>query len=125
MKINNVRERLVSRFGKTFFNDVISMVMLLLIFIFFLVLIFILVFGLNQDVGLVTLSYNSIYKAIISVTWYKLYFLPISYLGIGVINALVSWAFFDRERLISYLLLFSTVIMGVFMIISEHNLIVF
>jgi hypothetical protein len=121
-KFNNLREKLTNLFGRSFFNDIFSIIMLLLIFLIFLILVFILIFRLLGTDSLVPLSYNSIYGVTSLVAWYKLYFIPISFFGIGVMNMFISWAFFEKERLISYLLLFSSLVMGVFLIISEYNL---
>lgn len=121
-RLNNLREKLTDLFGRSFFNDIISIVILLIVFLIFLVLVFLLIFRSLHSDGLVPIAYNSVYGVTSLVAWYKLYFIPVSFLGIGVINMLISWAFFEKERLISYLLLFSTLMMGAFLIISEYNL---
>jgi hypothetical protein len=117
-----VKEKLIELFGKDFFQDVISLVLMLISLIIFLALTLILVFRLQNTDSLVPLFYNSTYGVVTSVTWYKLYFLPAAYFLILAVNILIAWAFFDKERLITYLTLFVTVIAGLLLIIEEVNI---
>lgn len=116
------KEKLIELFGKDFFQDVISLVLMLISVIIFLALTLILVFRLQNTDSLVPLFYNSTYGVVTSVTWYKLYFLPAAYFLILAVNILIAWAFFDKERLITYLTLFVTVIAGLLLIIEEVNI---
>jgi len=80
------------------------------------------IFRVNSGDSMVPITYNSIYGVTSSVAWYKLYFLPVSYLVILGMNILISWAFFEKERLITYMILFVSIILGIIMTIVEYNL---
>lgn len=118
----NVKNKLVQLFGRMFFHDLPSIILIVLALLILLFLFLILFFRLRSTDYLVPLSYNSIYGVTASVVWYKLYFLPASYLIILILNILIAWAFFEKERLITYLILFISVLLGVLMIIMEYNL---
>jgi len=118
----NIKNRFVQLFGRMFFQDVPSITLMAFCLIFLLILFFILVFRLNSNDSLVPLYYNSIYGVTTSVTWYKLYFLPIAYLSFLCLNILIAWAFFEKERLITYLMLFVSIIIGLILTIMEFNL---
>lgn len=87
-----------------------------------LILFMILIFRISSGDLMVPLNYNSIYGVTSSVVWYKLYFLPISYFILFIINIFIAWAFFEKERLITYLVLFVNIIIGVTLVIMEYNL---
>jgi len=117
-----IKSKLIELFGRIFFQDVISLVLMGIILLIFLVLIFILVFRVKGTDNLVPLFYNSTYGVTSSVMWYKLYFLPIAYFIFMAINILVAWAFFEKERLITYLTLLVTIISGILLLIAEYNI---
>ncbi|MDD5692910.1 MAG: hypothetical protein WC437_03785 [Patescibacteria group bacterium] len=118
----NSTERFVKLFGRMFFHDVISLVMMTVSAIMLLMLFMMLLFRVSSGNVMVPLNYNSIYGVTSSVAWYKLYFLPLSYLFLSIVNIFISWAFFEKERLITYLVLFVNLIIGLTLIIMEFNL---
>jgi len=118
----NSKERFVQLFGRMFFHDITSLTMLLLGVMLMLILFMILIFRISSGDLMVPLNYNSIYGVTSSVVWYKLYFLPISYFILFIINIFIAWAFFEKERLITYLVLFVNIIIGVTLVIMEYNL---
>jgi hypothetical protein len=117
-----IKIKLYELFGRIYFQDVISLVLMGIILLIFLALLLTLVFRLRGTDNLVPLFYNSTYGVTSSVMWYKLYFLPLAFFLIMVINILIAWAFFEKERLITYLLLLVTIISGLLLLISEYNL---
>ena len=118
----NLRKRIVQLFGRLFFHDIASLTMMALDVILILALFILLLFRINSGDLMVPLNYNSIYGVTSSVVWYKLYFLPFSYLLLSIINIFIAWAFFEKERLITYLVLFINIIIGLTLIIMEFNL---
>ncbi len=118
----NIKKKFIEQFGRFFFHDMLSITLMIVSGIILFILFAILIFRLKGTDALVPLFYNSIYGVTTSVMWYKLYFIPFSYLIITVLNIFIAWAFFERERLITYLLLFVTLIIGLILMIMEFNL---
>jgi len=118
----NLKEKFIEQFGRYFFHDVLSLTLIVGATLILLLLFLILVFRVKGTDALVPLYYNSIYGVTTSVMWYKLYFIPFSYLVILVLNLLIAWAFFEKERLITYLILFVSIIIGLILLVMEFNL---
>jgi hypothetical protein len=72
--------------------------------------------------GDIPLSYSVIYGVTSLGSWVNLYFYLLAYTFLGVLNLFVGWAFFEKERLISYLLGFVNIIIGILFIITIFNL---
>lgn len=119
---HQIKEKFVQLFGRMFFHDVPSISLIAISLILLLGLFLIIIFRVESGDSMVPISYNSIYGVTSSVTWYKLYFLPIAYLIVLGLNTLIAWAFFEKERLITYLVLFVSIILGIVMAITEYNL---
>jgi hypothetical protein len=117
-----LKEKFVQLFGRMFFHDVPSITLIAVSLILLLSLFLMIIFRVNSGDSMVPITYNSIYGVTSSVVWYKLYFLPVSYLVILSMNILISWAFFEKERLITYMVLFVSIILGIIMTIVEYNL---
>jgi hypothetical protein len=118
----NIKGKYVQLFGRMFFQDIPSITMMIVCALFLLTLFLILIFRINSSDSLVPLYYNSVYGVTSSVAWYKLYFLPISFTFLLAVNILIAWAFFEKERLITYLMLFVSIIIGLILTIMEYNL---
>ena len=118
----NLKDKFIEQFGRFFFHDVFSLTLIIGLALILLLLFLVLVFRVKGSDALVPLYYNSIYGVTSSVMWYKLYFIPFSYFVIVVLNLLIAWAFFEKERLITYLILFVSIIMGLILLIMEFNL---
>jgi hypothetical protein len=119
---NKYREKYIHMFGRSFYHDI---VMLFFISAFFLILIsilLILIFRVNVSTGDIPLSYSVIYGVTSLGSWVNLYFYLLAYTFLGVLNLFVGWAFFEKERLISYLLGFVNIIIGILFIITIFNL---
>jgi len=119
---NKYREKYIQMFGHSFYHDV---VMLSFISAFVLILIGILltlIFRVNPSTGDIPLSYNVIYGVTSLGSWINLYFYLLAYFFMGLLNLFVGWAFFEKERLISYLLGFVNIIVGILFIIAIVNL---
>lgn len=117
-----LKEKFVQLFGRMFFHDLPSIVLIVVSLILLLSLFLLIIFRVNSGDSMVPISYNSIYGVTSSVIWYKLYFLPVAYTVILGLNILISWAFFEKERLITYMVLFVNIILGIILTIVEYNL---
>ena len=118
----NIRERFVEQFGRLFFHDVLSLTLVIGSGLILLFLSLIFVFRVKGTDSLVPLYYNSIYGVTTSVMWYKLYFIPFSYFIIVLLNLFTAWAFFEKERLATYLILFVNILLGLILLVMEFNL---
>ena len=118
----NIRERFVEQFGRLFFHDVLSLTLVIGSGLILLFLSLIFVFRVKGTDSLVPLYYNSIYGVTTSVMWYKLYFIPFSYFIIVLLNLFIAWAFFEKERLATYLILFVNILLGLILLVMEFNL---
>ncbi len=119
---NQLRNKFVQLFGRMFFHDVPSIILIALCLILLFGLFLIVIFRVQSGDSMVPITYNSIYGVTSSVIWYKLYFLPLAYLVMLGLNILIAWAFFEKERLITYMVLFISAILGVILTIVEYNL---
>jgi len=118
----NLKEKFIELFGRLFFHDLLSLSLTISTSLILLFLFLILLFRVSETDSLVPLYYNSIYGVTTSVMWYKLYFIPFSYLIIAILNLFIAWAFFEKERLVTYLVLFVSFILGFILLIMEFNL---
>lgn len=119
---NNNKEKFVNLFGSTIFSDIISLTLVFLSGLMLLGMILVLLFRIRSGDFLIPLVYNSTFGVTALGAWYKLYLYPLSYFGIMVVNVLIAWAYFDKERLISYLVLLVNVLAGLLFLIIEYNL---
>jgi hypothetical protein len=55
-------------------------------------------------------------------SWINLYFYLIAYAFLGFLNLFVAWAFFEKERLISYLMGLTNIAVGILFVIIIYNL---
>lgn len=119
---NNNKEKFVNLFGSTIFSDIISLTLVFLSGLMLLGMILVLLFRIRSGDFLIPLVYNSTFGVTALGAWYKLYLYPLAYFGIMVVNVLIAWAYFDKERLISYLVLLVSVLAGLLFLIIEYNL---
>lgn len=118
----NNKDKFLDLFGSDFFSDIISLALLLVSSLILLTMFLVLIFRIKSGDYLIPLVYNSTFGVTALGFWYKLYLYPISYAGFLILNTLIAWAYFDRERLISYLVLLVTALSGLFFLIIEYNL---
>lgn len=119
---HNLKNKLLETFGHLFFMDLISIILIVTTLLILFLIFVLLIFRLKSGDGLVPIVYNHLYGVTSAVTWYKLYFLPITYLIFSVLNVAIAWAFFEKERLISYLVLSTNIIIGLIMTVLVYNL---
>lgn len=126
MKISEIyekyRDKYVLLFGKSFFHDVVMITMITLYLLIVASILLLLIFRVRSGAGVIPLSYNVIYGATSLGSWINLYFYLIGYIVLGALNLMVSWAYFEKERLISYLMGLTNIVIGVLFFIILFNL---
>lgn len=118
----NIKERLIALFGKTIFHDVLSLALSAMGLLILLTLVLIIAFRVKATSYLVPLVYNSTFGVTALGSWFKIYFYPLTYASFLILNFLVAWAYFEKERLISYLMLFVSLLTGILLVFIEYNL---
>lgn len=118
----NNKAKYFELFDKTFFSDIVSIGLIFVAMLILLTLFLVLIFRVKSGEYLIPLVYNSTYGVTALGAWYKIYLYPIAYLGFSLVNFLIAWAYFEKERLITYLVLFVNVLSGILFVIVEYNL---
>lgn len=119
---NKYREKYTQMFGRTFYHDILMISMILVFGLLLVGILLTLIFRVNASVGSIPLSYNVIYGVTSLGSWINLYLYLLAYTFMGALNLFVAWAFFEKERLISYLLGFVNIIVGILFVITLFNL---
>lgn len=126
MNIRNIyekyRDKYIKLFGKTFYHDVVMIVMFTIFALILATILLILIFRVQSGAGVVPLSYNVIYGVTSLGSWVNLYLYLIGYAVLGLLNLFIAWAFFEKERLISYLTGLTNIVIGLLFIIVIYNL---
>ncbi len=68
------------------------------------------------------LTYNVVYGVTYSSTWFGPYYYLLALVGFGLINYLIAWAYFDKERLLSYLISCVNILLAALVILYVFNL---
>jgi len=116
------RDKYIELFGKSFYHDVVMITMFTLYALMLAAILLILIFRVKIGTGVIPMSYNVIYGVTSLGTWLNLYLYLFGYALLGFLNLFVAWAFFEKERLISYLMGFTNLILGTLFIIVIYNL---
>jgi hypothetical protein len=87
-----------------------------------LALFLIIAFQIKPTGYLIPLVYNSTYGVTALGAWFKIYSYPIAYIGFLLLNFLIAWAYFEKERLITYMVLFVNILIGFLLFSIEFNL---
>jgi len=116
------RDKYISLFGKTFYHDVVMISMFSIYVVLLAAILLILIFRVNSGTGTVPLSYNVIYGVTSLGSWLNLYIYLVGYAVLGALNLFVAWAFFEKERLISYLMGLTNIVLGLLFVIVVYNL---
>jgi hypothetical protein len=126
MKIKQIyqtyKDKYTKLFGKSFFHDVVMITMFSIYLLILAAILIVLIFKVKVGSGVIPLSYNVIYGATSLGSWFNLYIYFAGYILLGLLNLFVAWAFFEKERLISYLMGFTNIILGVLYFIIIFNL---
>ena len=126
MKITEIFEKYKAKyiklFGKSFYQDVVMLTMITLYLLILAAILLVLIFQVKAGTGVVPLSYNVIYGVTSLGSWINLYYYFIGYIILGLLNLFVAWAFFEKDRLISYLMGLTNVVLGVLFLIIIYNL---
>ncbi|MEI6267078.1 MAG: hypothetical protein WCP14_04285 [bacterium] len=125
-KINNILnkyfDKLTEKFGLGFYHDPIMLTLISIFTILVIALIFMIVFRVQLGVVETPLLYNVVSNVTFFGPWYYLYYYLLAIVLVGLLNLLIAWSLFDKERLLSYLLGISNVILTIVMILFVYNL---
>ena len=119
---NKYKEKYIQMFGRTFYHDVLMLGMISAFALIVIGILLVLIFRVRAGGGDIPLSYNVIYGVTSLGSWLNLYFYLLAYVVLGLLNLFAGWAFFEKERLISYLLGFVNIIIGILFVIAIFNL---
>lgn len=72
---------------------------------------------------LIFLHYNILFGVDLIGPWYQILYIPIFGLGILLVNALLGWILFNRDKFAAHLLLAGSVICQVFLLIGSAILV--
>ncbi len=119
---NKYREKYIEMFGRSFYHDILMLSMILVFTLLLVGILLLLIFRVNAGSGDIPLSYNVIYGVTSLGSWVNLYFYLLAYLVLGALNLFIGWAFFEKERLISYILGLVNIFIGILFAIIAFNL---
>lgn len=126
MKIHDIytkyKDKYISLFGKSFYHDVVMITMFTAYLLILAIMLLILIFKVQAGTGVIPLSYNVIYGVTSLGSWMYLYSYLLAYAFLGLLNLFIAWAYFEKERLISYLVGLTNIIIGILFIIVIYNL---
>jgi hypothetical protein len=111
-------------FGRNYYHDPFMLTTIVISALEIIAMIMILLFTIRNTGGLIPIAYNSIYGVISLGSWFELYLIVFGFASIVALNLIIAWAYFDKERLISYLLGFCNIILGSLGIIIISNLVI-
>jgi len=120
--ITKTREKATNVFGSSFYHDPITLVMFTIFSLLTVALLLLLIFKVQPSSTQFPLTYNVVYGVTYTATWYGLYSYLLALVGFGAINYLVAWAYFDKERLLSYLLGSVNILLAALTILYVYNL---
>jgi len=120
--IEKYKEKYTRLFGRSFYHDVVMITMFTIFLLILATILLILIFRVKTSTGVIPLSYNVIYGVTSLGSWFNLYLYLIAYTVLGLLNLFISWAFFEKERLISYLMGLVNIVVGILFIIIIFNL---
>jgi len=125
-KINKIfkkyLEQLTEKFGLAFYHDPIMLTLISIFILLLIILIFVIVFRAQLGDVETPLLYNVISNVTSFGPWYYLYYDLFAIIAIGLLNLLIAWSLFDKERLLGYLLGLSNIILTIIMIQFVYNL---
>lgn len=116
------RDKYIKLFGKSFYHDVVMITMFTIYLLILASILLILIFRVKAGTGVIPLSYNVIYGVTSLGSWLNLYLYLAGYAFLGLLNLFVAWAFFEKERLISYLMGLTNIVVGILFVIIIFNL---
>jgi hypothetical protein len=116
------KEKYIKLFGKSFYHDILMVGMFTTYVLILITMLLLLIFKVRAGSGAIPLSYNVIYGVTSLGSWINLYLYLIGYAILGFLNLFVAWAFFEKERLISYLMGLTNIVIGVLFVIVIYNL---
>lgn len=116
------REKYIGLFGRSFYHDMVMITMFTIYLLLLATMLLLLIFRVKAGTGVIPLSYNVIYGVTALGSWFNLYLYFIGYIFLGLLNLFVAWAFFEKERLISYLLGLTNNVIGILFVIVIYNL---
>ena len=116
------KDKYIKLFGKSIYHDIVMITMFTVYLLILATILLILIFRIKSSSGVIPLSYNVIYGVTSLGSWINLYFYLIGYAILGILNLFIAWAFFEKERLISYLVGLTNIALGVLFIIVIYSL---
>lgn len=122
--IEEYRAKVLEKFGRSFYHDPIILVILTIFSVMLLGLLLLLILKVQPSSADVPLTYNVVYGVTYSSSWFGPYFYLLSIISFGIVNFLIAWAYFNKERLLSYLIAFINLLLATLTIVSVYNLIV-
>jgi predicted membrane protein len=115
-------EKIIANFGTSIIHDPIMLTMAGVFSLVLLIMLLIIIFRVQPAAITTPMVYNVVYGVTDIGNWYALYYYFIACLILGILNLSIAWAFFDKERLVSYLLAFVNIIIAIIITISVFNL---
>jgi len=119
---NKTRIRAIEIFGRSFYHDLIMLTMLGLYAGLSVITLLTIIFRVTSANVTIPLVYNVVYGVTSIGPWYYIYYYFLAGVLLGAMNILIAWAFFEKERLISYLLGFVNIIIAVLFLLFMYNL---
>lgn len=78
---------------------------------------------IRPDLGQIFLHYNILFGVDLLGTWYQVFFIPAIGLLILIVNAVVGWLLFHRDKFAGHLLNFTSVMVQLFVLVASGLLI--
>ena len=125
-KINKLYKKyldmLLEKFGRGFFHDPIMLTLIGIFAVLLIGLLFMIIFRIQLGDVETPLLYNVIYGVTSIGPWFYLYYYLLAVTTIGLLNLLIGWSLFEKERLLAYLLGISNIVLTIVMILFIYNL---
>lgn len=122
-KIKELKENLENIKKQFFFRDPLVLGFEIFPLALLFVLFFIIFLGVKPSGVLIQLRYNSFYGVTNVGSWYKTYNLFVVGIFIYIVNSVLAYVFYTKERLASFLLLSAIFLSEIILIIEATNIV--
>lgn len=120
--VTKYKDEMLENFGSSFYHDPITISLLTLFSLLLAALLLLLILRVQPGATHLPLTYNVIFGVTYSSSWFGPYLYLLGITGLGIVNFLIAWAYFDKERLLSYLIGSVNILLVALTILIVYNL---
>ena len=122
-RVRKLRDNIKSIRGHSFFRDPAMLAFEFFSLVLLFILFFIIFLGIKPGGVLIQLRFNSFSGVTDVGLWYKVYNLVVVGTVIYMVNSILAYFFYERERLASFFLLVAAAVVEIILIIEAANIV--